>query len=114
MRGHRGVRSVHVAAADLLYGLRRRTRGIGHEVGFIYKKSKYPVTTLQYLITLVLKRYELMGLNLLGLLALSRNAEFHVSVEKLPADVLQKNPYIRHPVQLEQFIMEGNYNKASC
>ena len=55
-----------------------------------------------------------MGLNLLCLLALSRNAEFHVSVEKLPAEVLQKNHYIRHPVQLEQFIMEGNYNKASC
>ena len=54
-----------------------------------------------------------MGLNLLCLLALSRNAEFHVSVEKLPVDVLQKNHYIRHPVQLEQFIMEGNYNKAS-
>ena len=59
-------------------------------------------------------KYELMGLNLLCLLALSRNAEFHVSVEKLPAEVLQKNHYIRHPVQLEQFIMEGNYNKASC
>ena len=54
-----------------------------------------------------------MGLNLLCLLALGRNAEFHVSVEKLPADILQKNPYIRHPVQLEQFIMEGNYNKVS-
>jgi len=57
-------------------------------------------------------KYELMGLNLLCLLALSRNAEFHVSVEKLPAEVLQKNHYIRHPVQLEQFIMEGNYNKV--
>jgi len=57
-------------------------------------------------------KYELMGLNLLCLLALSRNAEFHVSVEKLPVDVLQKNHYIRHPVQLEQFIMEGNYNKV--
>ena len=57
-------------------------------------------------------KYELIGLNLLCLLALSRNAEFHVSVEKLPADVLQKNIYIKHPVQLEQFIMEGNYNKV--
>ena len=28
-------------------------------------------------------------------------------------EALQNNPYIRCPVRLEQFIMEGSYNKVS-
>ncbi len=57
-------------------------------------------------------KYELIGLDLLRMLSQNRIADFHVALEKLPADVLQKDPYIRNPVLLEQFIMEGNYNKV--
>ncbi len=30
----------------------------------------------------------------------------------MPSDALQNDPYIRCPVTLEQFIMEGSYNKV--
>jgi len=58
------------------------------------------------------KMYELLGLNLLCLLSQNRTAEFHTELELLPAQVIQKNPYIASPVRLEQFIMEGSYNKV--
>ena len=52
-----------------------------------------------------------MGLNLLCLLAQNRVAEFHTELERLPANEIENNVYIRHPVSLEQNIMEGSYNK---
>ena len=57
-------------------------------------------------------RYQLLGLNLLCLLAQNRVAEFHTELERLPAKEIQNNVYIRHPVSLEQYIMEGSYNKV--
>jgi len=39
--------------------------------------------------------------------------EFHTELELLPASVLRENPYIAKSVKLEQFIMEGSYNKVS-
>lgn len=56
-------------------------------------------------------RYQLLGLNLLCLLAQNRVAEFHTELERLPANEIENNVYIRHPVSLEQNIMEGSYNK---
>ncbi|XP_031560931.1 26S proteasome non-ATPase regulatory subunit 8-like [Actinia tenebrosa] len=56
--------------------------------------------------------YQLLGLNLLSLLAQNRLAEFHTELELLPAKELQYNVYIRHPVSLEQYLMEGSYNKV--
>lgn len=56
---------------------------------------------------------QLFGLNLLLLLSQNRVAEFHTELELLPADQIQSNVYIRHPVSLEQYLMEGNYNKVS-
>ncbi|CAH3145639.1 hypothetical protein pdam_00002909 [Pocillopora damicornis] len=56
--------------------------------------------------------YQLLGLNLLSLLAQNRLAEFHTELELLPAKELQSNVYIRHSVSLEQYLMEGNYNKV--
>ena len=38
--------------------------------------------------------------------------EFHTELELLPASVLRENPYIAKSVKLEQFIMEGSYNKV--
>ena len=57
-------------------------------------------------------KYQLLGLNLLFLLSQNRVAEFHTELELLPADQIQSNVYIRHPLSLEQYLMEGSYNKV--
>ncbi|KDR13661.1 26S proteasome non-ATPase regulatory subunit 8 [Zootermopsis nevadensis] len=56
-------------------------------------------------------KYQLLGLNLLFLLSQNRVAEFHTELELLPAGQIQSNVYIRHPLSLEQYVMEGSYNK---
>eukprot|EP00051_Salpingoeca_urceolata_P017593 m.241530 g.241530 ORF g.241530 m.241530 type:complete len:268 (+) comp18999_c0_seq12:1118-1921(+) len=56
--------------------------------------------------------HELLGLNLLCLLSQNRIAEFHTELERLDPSLLRKNMYIRHPVALEQHLMEGSYNKV--
>uniref|UniRef100_A0A7R8Z8B3 26S proteasome non-ATPase regulatory subunit 8 n=2 Tax=Timema TaxID=61471 RepID=A0A7R8Z8B3_TIMDO len=56
-------------------------------------------------------KYQLLGLNLLFLLSQNRVAEFHTELELLPADQIQSNVYVRHPLSLEQYLMEGSYNK---
>lgn len=56
-------------------------------------------------------KQQLLGLNLLCLLSQNRVAEFHTELERLStADVLN-NVYIKHPIAMEQYLMEGNYNK---
>jgi len=57
------------------------------------------------------RQYPILGLNLLYLLALNRIAEFHTELELIPLDK-HDNVYIQHPIQLEQYIMEGAYNKV--
>lgn len=57
-------------------------------------------------------KYQLLGLNLLRLLAQNRVAEFHTELELLPEKELRGNVYILHPVTLEQWLMEGRYNKV--
>merc|ERR1712141_429816 len=57
-------------------------------------------------------QYQLLGLNLLCLLSQNRVAEFHTELERLPSKEVQENVYIKHPVSLEQYIMEGSYNKV--
>ncbi|KAK3092286.1 hypothetical protein FSP39_000771 [Pinctada imbricata] len=57
-------------------------------------------------------KYQLLGLNLLCLLAQNRLAEFHTELELLPVKELQNNIYIKHPVSMEQYLMEGSYNKV--
>ncbi|XP_012254437.1 26S proteasome non-ATPase regulatory subunit 8 [Athalia rosae] len=56
-------------------------------------------------------KYQLLGLNLLFLLSQNRVAEFHTELELLPSDQIQSDVYIRHPLSLEQYLMEGSYNK---
>ncbi|KAK4886834.1 hypothetical protein RN001_003105 [Aquatica leii] len=56
-------------------------------------------------------KYQLLGLNLLFLLSQNRVAEFHTELELLPADHIQSDIYIRHPLSIEQYLMEGSYNK---
>ncbi|CAG0899451.1 unnamed protein product [Cyprideis torosa] len=56
-------------------------------------------------------KYQLLGLNLLCLLSQNRVSEFHTELELLPPTEVKGNVYIRHPVSMEQYLMEGNYNK---
>ncbi len=46
------------------------------------------------------------------LLSKNKIADFHTELEQLPLEALQNNPYVRCPVRMEQFIMEGSYNKV--
>ncbi len=56
-------------------------------------------------------KYHILGLNLLSLLAQNRLAEFHTELELLTVEEL-KNVYIKHPISLEQFLMEGSFHKV--
>jgi len=56
--------------------------------------------------------YQILGLNLLRLLSQNRVADFHTELELLPASEIASNVYISHPVCLEQWLMEGRYNKV--
>lgn len=58
-------------------------------------------------------KYQLLGLNLLFLLSQNRVAEFHTELELLPAEHIQNDVYIKHPLSIEQYLMEGSYNKVS-
>ncbi|KAL4075975.1 COP9 signalosome [Scleroderma yunnanense] len=60
------------------------------------------------------REFPLRGLNLIRLLTQNRIADFHTTLESLPlpADEINLNPYIRHPVNLERWLMEGSYSKV--
>ena len=60
------------------------------------------------------REYPIRGLNLIRLLIQNRIADFHTTLESLPlpADELIANPFIRHPVNLERWLMEGSYSKV--
>ncbi len=55
--------------------------------------------------------YIAMGLYLLYLLACDRISEFHTEIESINQPE-RTNAYIRYPIQLERYIMEGNYAKV--
>jgi 26S proteasome regulatory subunit N12 len=54
--------------------------------------------------------YMMIGLNLIHLLSLNRIADFHTELEGLSESL--SNIYIKHPLQIEQCLMEGSYNKV--
>ncbi|CRK94281.1 CLUMA_CG007796, isoform A [Clunio marinus] len=56
-------------------------------------------------------KFKLLGLNLLFLLSQNRVAEFHTELELLPCNIIQSNKFIKHSLELEQYLMEGRYNK---
>jgi len=58
------------------------------------------------------RQYPLQGLNLIRLLTQNRIADFHTTLESLPAEALHDDPYIKHPVNLERWLMEGSYSKV--
>ncbi|KAJ3057475.1 hypothetical protein HK097_006403 [Rhizophlyctis rosea] len=55
--------------------------------------------------------YTLLGLNLLRLLAQNKISDFHTELELIDPEQLG-NIYIQHPIQIEQWLMEGSYNKV--
>jgi len=55
--------------------------------------------------------YVTMGMYLLYLLATDRIADFHTELEAISSHE-QKNAYIRYPITLERYMMEGNYAKV--
>jgi len=60
------------------------------------------------------REFPIRGLNLIRLLTQNRIADFHTTLESLPlpADEIGVNPFIRHPVNLERWLMEGSYSKV--
>ncbi|KAJ3227651.1 hypothetical protein HDU81_006550 [Chytriomyces hyalinus] len=58
------------------------------------------------------RQYPLLGLNLLRLLAQNRIAEFHTELELIDPEQVSNNLYIKHPVGVEQSLMEGSYNRV--
>ncbi|XP_030385025.1 26S proteasome non-ATPase regulatory subunit 8 [Scaptodrosophila lebanonensis] len=55
--------------------------------------------------------YKFLGLNLLYMLAHNRIADFHIELERLPSALLLENPFIQPVLALENYYMEGRYNK---
>jgi SAC3/GANP/Nin1/mts3/eIF-3 p25 family. len=55
---------------------------------------------------------EMLGLNLLYLLSQNRVAEFHMELERIQYEDMVNDVYINHSLQLEQYLMEGNYRKV--
>eukprot|EP00042_Codosiga_hollandica_P039976 m.338916 g.338916 ORF g.338916 m.338916 type:complete len:264 (-) comp55739_c0_seq1:186-977(-) len=55
--------------------------------------------------------YEIMGAHLLYLLVDNKLTEFHWAVEHFSPAVLHENIYIKFPVSLEQYLMQGAYNR---
>ena len=48
----------------------------------------------------------------LSLLAQNQVSDFHSEIERLTYDEMQNDLYIKHPIKIEQYLMEGNYNKV--
>uniref|UniRef100_A0A6U4Q689 PCI domain-containing protein n=1 Tax=Hemiselmis andersenii TaxID=464988 RepID=A0A6U4Q689_HEMAN len=57
------------------------------------------------------RQFELQGLGLLSLLAQNKIAEFHTELELISVDQWE-NPFIKFPIKLEQYLMEGSYQKV--
>ena len=46
------------------------------------------------------------------LLTQNRIADFHTTLESIETEVIAENPFIKHPVNLERWLMEGSYSKV--
>ena len=54
----------------------------------------------------------LLGLDLLRCLVMHHSVEFHTLIETLPVETILHDPYIKHALVLEQYLMEGSFHKA--
>jgi len=57
------------------------------------------------------QKYQILGLYLLHLLASDRIGDFHTELELIPVED-HANEYIKRPIGLERYLMEGNYSKV--
>jgi len=57
------------------------------------------------------QKYPILGLYLLHLLASDRIGDFHTELELIPVED-HANEYIKRPIELERYLMEGNYTKV--
>jgi 26S proteasome regulatory subunit N12 len=85
----------------------RRSDLKGFERHVVQLKAYYNDTKLQA----SENKYTILGLYLLHLLSEDRIGEFHTELELIPVDDYT-SPAIRDPIQLERFLMEGNYIKV--
>ena len=70
-------------------------------MNLLIKSSLLPISPRMYCV---------LGLGLLGLLAQNKISEFHTELERLDLESLS-NVYIKHPISIEQCLMEGSFNK---
>jgi len=76
-----------------------------------FNQLKTFYTDTRHHLPLSQQEYPIIGLNFLRLLVQNRTAEFHTEQELLSPEV-QQNVYIKHAIELEQYLMEGAYNKV--
>eukprot|EP01117_Protostelium_nocturnum_P003810 TRINITY_DN15072_c0_g1_i1.p1 TRINITY_DN15072_c0_g1~~TRINITY_DN15072_c0_g1_i1.p1 ORF type:complete len:305 (-),score=69.52 TRINITY_DN15072_c0_g1_i1:62-976(-) len=57
------------------------------------------------------KQFSILGLQLLYCLSKDRLDEFHTLLELIPFEQ-HSNVFVKHPIQLEQYMMEGAFNKV--
>ncbi|UYV74881.1 PSMD8 [Cordylochernes scorpioides] len=99
LRLDKGVSNTHL----ILYGRIVCCIPVSQRVACVLRRKLLPESAF---------KHQLLGLNLLCLLSQNRVAEFHTELELLSPSDIQSNLYIQHPVSLEQFLMEGSYNKV--
>jgi 26S proteasome regulatory subunit N12 len=56
-------------------------------------------------------KYEILGLNLVRLLAANKIAEFHTELELIPI-AKRGEKFIQYPMAMEQYMMEGAFHKV--
>jgi len=57
------------------------------------------------------QKYQILGLYLLHLLASDRIGDFHTELELIPVED-HANEFIKRPIEIERYLMEGNYTKV--
>jgi len=96
------------------------------EIGAFYSLEKHDVASFERYVAQLRSYYQdykshglpdspnrahILGLNLLHLLAQNRLAEFHLELQLLNLSEIQTNDFLKFPVEYEECLMEGSYNK---
>ena len=98
------------------------------EIGAFYSLEKHDVASFERYVAQLRSYYQdykshglpdspnrahILGLNLLHLLAQNRLAEFHLELQLLNLSEIQTNDFLKFPVEYEECLMEGSYNKVN-
>mmetsp|Transcript_11413 Transcript_11413/g.15994 ORF Transcript_11413/g.15994 Transcript_11413/m.15994 type:complete len:272 (-) Transcript_11413:260-1075(-) len=57
------------------------------------------------------RKWTILGLNLMYLLAYNQLSKFHTELEMIPMEA-RKETYVAYPIEVEQRLMEGSYSKV--